>query len=235
MCTATWVSSDSGYDLLINRDERKTRGVARGPVARECRGTAYIAPTDTDAGGSWVGVNTRGLSLWILNTLGTEDAGRPYVSRGLLLLSLMDCRTQEEAAARICGDDLGRYRPFTLATLAPGVPVVTIRWNGVDLPPETTTGVSPPLSSAPQRVVEHRRTLLAGMTCGRPAAVADLVAYHRSHVPEPGRHSVCMHGERSGTVSLSHVSVSEEAVAFRYAAGPACTGDFDAPVVIGRD
>ena len=95
MCTVTWCRTGVGYEIFFNRDERKTRKAARPPSIQRLHGTRYLAPADGDAGGSWIGANEFGVSLALLNNYpaaGREPApGR--ISRGLLLLSLMDAES----------------------------------------------------------------------------------------------------------------------------------------------
>ena len=64
--------------------------------------------------------------------------------------------------------------------------------------------------------------------------VSVLADFHRSHAPEPGPWSVCVHREHVQTVSTCHVSVSAKEVAMRYAHGRPCESTFDDPIVLAR-
>ena len=50
MCTVSWSRNDRGYHLLVNRDEKRTRGAAFAPQVMERGGVRYIAPIDRDFG-----------------------------------------------------------------------------------------------------------------------------------------------------------------------------------------
>ena len=67
MCTVTWCSEGTGYALLFNRDEARTRSPAFPPEHRLRRGVRLISPLDPDAGGTWLGVNEFGVSVGLLN------------------------------------------------------------------------------------------------------------------------------------------------------------------------
>src|SRR4051794_11876094 len=112
MCTVTWMRHDNGYVLLCNRDERNSRLPALGPQVNELHGVSYIAPLDGNHGGSWIGVNQYGLGLCLLNRYGDArlDESKEYVSRGLLLVELLDSRDCKQVVARLREFDLTRFR-----------------------------------------------------------------------------------------------------------------------------
>ncbi|MBI4909752.1 MAG: hypothetical protein HY820_39405, partial [Acidobacteria bacterium] len=63
----SWLHDTDGYQVLCNRDEKKTRRKALPPVVNTRQGVRYIAPADGDHGGTWIAVNDRGLTLCLLN------------------------------------------------------------------------------------------------------------------------------------------------------------------------
>ncbi|HXV77157.1 MAG TPA: hypothetical protein VD788_12640, partial [Candidatus Polarisedimenticolaceae bacterium] len=93
MCTMTWSEREDGYEVLFNRDERRTRKPAAPPSIRQAGSLRYLAPADGDFGGAWIAVNELGLTLAIENgyldqdDLSREPAGG-FTSRGLLVTSL---------------------------------------------------------------------------------------------------------------------------------------------------
>src|ERR1041384_8245608 len=72
VCTVSWVHQPGGYHLLCNRDEKRTRGAAFAPQVLERGGVRYIAPIDSECGGTWLSANEFGLSVCLLN--GAADA-----------------------------------------------------------------------------------------------------------------------------------------------------------------
>lgn len=231
MCTVTWWRSPGGYELFFNRDELHRRREARPPRVHRA-GTAngadlrFLAPEDGDFGGSWISVNEGGLSLGILNGFRAPDSAveRDYRSRGLLLTDLASCRTPEEVASRLAGEDTERYRSFRLLAIAPGVPLLLAEWDrravAVDADAEARI---PVISSAiEESEVGRRRRREFERVVGRDVTVERLLAFHRSHANGPSSYSVCMHREDAGTRSFTRVSVTPEEVSMTYRPGPPC-------------
>ncbi len=233
MCTMTWMYQKGGYELFFNRDEAKTRLIAFPPTVRSENGVSFIAPIDADAGGTWMGVNAFGVSVCLLNGFGHIDRQRTdYVSRGALVMSLLDVSSADMAKQKIGKMDLTTFRPFSLVVLEPGQPVISRIWDGVCVRVEEE--VSCPLISSSfrlQDVVEHRQDLFQYLDVQETKALED---FHRSHAPEVGPFSVCMHRDDVHTVSLSRVVVTQEQVAFYYASGSPCKTDFGPPITLSR-
>jgi hypothetical protein len=55
MCTVSWWREPDSYTVFFNRDELKTRSRALPPTIQQQNGVRYIAPTDADGGGTWLG------------------------------------------------------------------------------------------------------------------------------------------------------------------------------------
>lgn len=228
MCTVSWLHEDSGYQLFCNRDERHTRQRAAPPQLQQRAGVTFIAPVDGDHGGSWIGVNEFGLSLCLLNRYQDETA-RPLqtpVSRGLLLTELMDSDSPAQVSCRIKQHDLTRFQPFTLLALAPGTPALIVHWTGRELLNGRSAEAQMPLTSSSYetaRVIESRQQQFAELTQQAGQITADLLLnFHRSHAPERGPFSVCLHRADAATVSFSHISVAGGAIRFDYHSAAPC-------------
>ncbi|MBV9928193.1 MAG: NRDE family protein [Acidobacteria bacterium] len=231
MCTVSWAATAEGYELFCNRDERRTRAAAQSPTVRGSRGVRFLAPTDAEAGGTWIAANEFGLTLCLLNryTGGESQAAGEFRSRGLLLPELASLRdTAEVMRAVECGS-LSQFRPFTLLALAPGAPPAAACWTGRRLLvcEEDGDPLMPLTSSSfnSNEVVRERMKFFRGMTAGHPSPAAELLTrFHHSHEPEPGPSSVCMHRPDASTVSFSRVKVSPVSIEFYYQPGPPCAG-----------
>jgi hypothetical protein len=216
-----------GYLLLSNRDERRSRQPALGPRIHETNGVKYVAPIDGDYGGSWIGVNEHGMSLCLLNRFGDAqiDESREYISRGLLLIELLDCLGIDQLTDRVKAFNLSRFRPFNLLAIPPGANSVLMEWNGQEYSVNLNAEHLMPLSSTsliePNIAVERRRQFEA-LAIARNFDGAALDLYHRSHLPTRGAYSVCMHREGASTVSLSKILVTTDEVLFKYESGPPC-------------
>lgn len=237
MCTVSWIFHPGGYALFFNRDETRERARALPPRRCELQGTAYLAPEDGDAGGTWITVNELGLALCLLNRY-PDPGGGPYRSRGLLVRELADCATAEEVTVRLArrgAADALRYRPFRLLTLEPGAAPVLAVWDGQRLEPRTRP-VAPPLSSSsfdPEGIGEVRRRLWRETLPESPSA-EELLAFHRCHRPRRGPLSPCMHRGDARTVSLTRVRVLRAAVEMSYADGPPCRAGLSYPLTLMR-
>ena len=78
MCTVSWLPEPGGFTLCFNRDERRTRGAALPPESRRAGGRAFLAPYDSDHGGTWLAVNDAGLALGLLYAWAMGWEGAPF-------------------------------------------------------------------------------------------------------------------------------------------------------------
>ena len=217
-----------GYALAMNRDERRTRGPALPPGPVDAGGVAALMPVDGDAGGTWISVNERGHALALLNRWdeSPHDAGTPLVSRGLLVRDLAGLPGTAGLGIALAGIPLARYRPFTLVSVTPGGHPALFEWNGQELSHKSVSqpGLVRTSSGSDQAGVENSRGSLfraAREASGRLTPEL-LTALHRSHQPERGQLSICMHRDEAVTVSFSLITVSGDQMLFRYVAGSPC-------------
>lgn len=216
MCTVTWIEHQDGYEILCNRDELNTRPPALPPRLAECHGVRYLAPVDTEAGGSWLGVNEFGVSLCLVNHYpqageisSSSSSPKIFRSRGLLLTALMNCVSSAAAVQRLAHEALAQYRPFLLLVFELQQRFFIIEWNGRAMQTRQLKSVDLPVTSSSfntTEVVSCRRKNFAKLRVktDRPA----LIAFHRSHIPERGAFSVCMHRAEAATVSFTHIRVT---------------------------
>jgi transport and Golgi organization protein 2 len=228
MCTLSWVPQPAGYALAMNRDERRARAAGTAPSRRDIAGVLLLAPLDPEAGGSWISVNERGLTLALLNRYEDtpHDSGKAFVSRGLLVLELAAVISPSEAEAALESRSLARYRPFTLVCVGPAPSVRLFEWNGSALRRSAIAvpGLLATSSGVDQHGAERERGALFQAAAADPAGLtpARLAELHRSHVPERGARSVCMHREDAVTVSCALIAVTAEEVRFRQIEGSPC-------------
>ena len=237
MCTATWIYARESYELFFNRDELFTRAQAIPPQIQEIDGIRYIAPTDPDGGGTWIGTNETGLTAALLNFYPDVDsrARSPLIgpragltSRGEIVRSAMAHRTVEEIVLMLESCELSRYNPFTLLCITPASGPVRMQWSAEFLVDESPTM---PLSSSSYRtkpVIDNRISAFAKVRTPvrnelhMTAGSAEHTGYHRSHTPEKGAFSVCMHREDAQTQSYTHATVGRERISYEYVPGSPC-------------
>jgi hypothetical protein len=237
VCTVTWVRRRGGFVLGANRDELRTRSRAHPPRLHEREGTRWVAPVDSDAGGSWVTANEHGLALALLNGWFASRGPAPdaWRSRGLLVDDLAPLATAGDVASALAGLDLSVYRPFTLAALDPGAPTLVASWDGAEFLVEARADGHAPLCSSSLDAERATRTRTELWRAGGGVADAEAQgAFHASHAEGPGPWSVCMHREDAATVSFTRIEVAAGSVELRYGDGPPCRAELGAPHVLER-
>lgn len=220
MCTVTWDHSGDEYEVFCNRDEQRSRLRAIAPRTAQQKGVSCIAPIDGNFGGTWIGVNDRGLTLCLLNA-SPADGASGRISRGLLVLELLASASPESVLYTLKHTNLEDYSAFTLVVVASRMPVMSTHWDQSSKPlpitHESAHGVISSSSFEPDGVIK-RRVDLYTRTARRGAA------YHASHENGPGASSVCMHREDAETVSFTRVSVTTHNVSLAYSPQAPCRG-----------
>ncbi len=220
--------------VAANRDEFFARPAA--PPARFAPGDgklAFVAPQDLEAGGTWMGLNARGVFVGLTNRpVPVRD--RTARSRGLLVTDALaepSAGRAAEAVERACAE---RHSPFNLLAadgretwfarlhddrvqirpLEPGIHVVCNR------------DADDPSS----RKVARIEALLArlDLRAGLEPLLRDLAQVLGAH-PEPSNllENPCVHGSEYGTRSSSVVAVGPARRAWRYAGGAPCETKYD--------
>jgi hypothetical protein len=232
----TWFHAPDGYQVFFNRDESRARAPALPPRRVVIDGTAYVAPIDGAAGGTWIAANEHGLTACLLNGRANDgDADRTWRSRGALVPLVAGERSTATAVAAVGRIDLHAFRPFALALLDRRDRPAVVRWDGLALthdeppaPPLTSSSFArPDVRAARTRTLAAMRDELG--VGGDPLALH--LAYHASHRPERGRSSVCMHRPDAATLSWTWIDVAAERVTMRYSGRAPCRGIVTDPAV----
>ena len=252
MCTLTWTHaagaapSGDGYTLWFNRDELRTRGPEVPPAVESAPcGHRYVAPRDSDAGGTWIAVNEAGLTVALLNGDGAgrgEPPGAP-TSRGHLVRQLAPAGRLEEVWRALSPAALRPFRPLVLVAVAPSRPALIARWDGIDLVLDPTGHRQLPLvsSSALGDEVHRRRSALfdrlvpEGARRIGAAPPSALEAFQRWAPPTgPDAFSPSMERPDACTRSQCRVEVSADHVELSYAPGPPHQAELQPPVTLAR-
>jgi hypothetical protein len=125
MCTLTIIPTHSrpgarGFRLVTNRDESRKRPAGLPPSVRRVGAARAVWPVDPAGGGTWVGVNDRGVVASLLNVnAGGEQPPPPDggASRGEIIPSLIDVSRAGDAIKRLGRIDLACFRPFRLVVV----------------------------------------------------------------------------------------------------------------------
>lgn len=224
-------AAHGGYQVWFNRDERLERGPEIPPAeARTPSGVRYLAPTDSDAGGTWITVNEHGVTVALLNgfTLSKGPERRDYTSRGALVRSLADLTELPQLWARLSPARLAEFRPAVVCLLFPGEHPVVARWDGRDVEVDVDgTGQLPLTSSSYEQdeVQAFRRDLyrerVTAHAAGGAARPEDLQAFHAYVTPE-GATAMTPSMAREDAATRSHcaIRVRPGEARFSYRPGP---------------
>jgi len=242
MCTVSYLPlPGAGYLLGTNRDERHQRRPALSPSLRDLGGRKALAPTDADAGGTWVALDERGRCLCLLNGDRPSATALPPTprSRGLLVLELLhnpgvDAVTETLRAKRASGEL--PYRSFKLLSVE-AEPITRARlleWDGADLSSVDLDGASLVVSSTYETdaVTAQRSKWFAEWVASTDstdldACTRDLIAWHAGHGPadaDGDAYSVCMHRDDAHTVSQTLVLATADRLRMDYRPGQPCHG-----------
>lgn len=208
----TIVPRGKGFRLACNRDERDARPAATAPKRHDIPPRVATFPTDPMSGGTWIGVNDRGLVMTILNR--SDTAGRTRrapLSRGLIVPALLELSAAREAVDAAGGLDPAAYEPFHLVvTDRTEAGLVTsdgrdtsIRWFPLIRPLMfTSSGLGDALVDEPRRRLFERLVLEADDWLDGQHQ------FHRHRWPDRPELSVWMERVGVRTVSRSVIDVS---------------------------
>jgi len=100
------VVEDAPLIVGANREEAYARGGE--PPQLQVAACRFVAGRDPSAGGTWLGVNERGVLVAITNRTKSQLPPKPR-SRGLLVRDLLGCSSAQEAV-RLASQELGQNR-----------------------------------------------------------------------------------------------------------------------------
>ena len=228
MCTISFVPNLSGFYLAMNRDEKFTRSTALLPAIVDLADHRAIFPREPE-GGTWIAANDAGVCLALINWHRVErQPVRSIASRGQVVKALAAKSSDEEIAAGLAALPLRRLRPFRLITIIPSEQRVTEwRWDRDRLVAQKHAWERRHWFSSgldePKAELERDRVCKAARTQKVAGRLNWLRRLHRSHLPERGPFSICMHRSDASTVSYTEVAVSGQRATMRYKPGPCCS------------
>ncbi|MBK8100853.1 MAG: NRDE family protein [Planctomycetes bacterium] len=198
--------ADHPIVVAANRDERKDRP-SSPPGLWIGRRRRVIAPRDRVAGGTWLGVNDRGLFAGITN-LASEPPIPGSASRGSLPHAALDCDGLEQAVAVVRAELVARPWSGCQLVLCDGRTTVVIRHCRGD-----TTVSEHPATTVLSNEHAPGALVLPGLSAALAAPAADAAA-RLSHLRPllldrggDGRHPVLKDAGERGTVSSSLLAV----------------------------
>jgi Transport and Golgi organisation 2 len=228
MCTLTFVPTEDGYLVGMNRDELFSRPIAFPPKIFEKGAMEMVYPRDP-SGGTWIACNGKGNLLALLNWNGSEASymSQKQKTRGLVipeLIGLPDLSTTDSHFQQMNLDGLF---PFCLVGFFRSEKVIIEwRWDGVARRKLTFSWARRHWfsSSLSDSLAEKERGRTCEAAAGEPDAGSNdwLRRLHRSHVPGPGPFSVCVHRQDADTVSYTELRCGETQISMEYLDGNPC-------------
>ncbi len=228
MCTLTFVPTEDGYLVGMNRDELLTRRVALPPKRFQRSGMEMVYPSEP-SGGTWIACNDRGNLLALLNwnASGSPRLGEKRKTRGLVIPELIGEPDLPAADSHFYQMNLDGLFPFRLVGVFRSERTINEwRWDGVarrkmEFSWARNHWFSSSLSDS---LAEEERGHACQAAAGEPAAGSNgwLRRIHRSHVPRPGPFSVCVHRQDAATVSYTEVRCGASQISMDYLDGNPC-------------
>ncbi|PSP86532.1 hypothetical protein BRC83_00355 [Halobacteriales archaeon QS_1_68_17] len=235
MCTLTiaWqVFADTPIAVAANRDELLDRP-SRPPevIAEEPR---IVAPTDAEAGGTWIGYNEHGVFVAITNRWVDADLAGDR-SRGLLVRDALE-RESAEAAARHVERSVAdhEYEGFNLV-VADAAAALYFEWDGslrvenfepgvhvvVNVGADGSFVVPPHRPEAGETQATNARQVATALRPEPGERAGEWIERAREVISDHD-YGVCVHRDRFGTRSSSLITIGPEGATYRFADGPPC-------------
>jgi hypothetical protein len=227
MCTVSFLPRTNGFYVAMNRDEERDRLAGLAPAVVELESRRAVFPRER-TGGTWICANDSGVCLALINWHRIEHKPKnDTLSRGLVVRQLAGESTANEIAAAMKKLPVRTLQPFRLIAIVPRERrIIEWRWNLQRLAICSHEWQRQHWFSSgfDENRAEIERQLVCDAAIDLPSAesLTWLRKLHRSHAPERGPFSICMHRADAATVSYTEVSVTENLACMRYASGPPC-------------
>lgn len=187
-----------------------------------------VGGRDPVAGGTWLGVNERGVLAAVTNRPRLDLPPQPR-SRGLLVRELLSCPTASAAVDRACRElATNRYAGCNLVC-ADAENLVVLHagdWLQVrPLPPGLHVLTAHDVDDPGDPRINFARSWLAERPCGTSRDVIDSLKLICA-IPGNGGPPICLHGERGGTLSSSILALPPDLAKAQYwhaQGAPDCT------------
>jgi hypothetical protein len=227
MCTVSFIAQRRGYFLGMNRDEKLTRPQGLSPTKQTLNGRTVIYPSEA-GGGTWITLNDSGASFALINwySVARGVRGAP-VSRGVVVKSVSSTDSPTAADTQLRVLPLRSVNPFRLIGIfSETEEVLEWRWDLKRLvrkrqPWKAQQWISSGFDEHRARRVRSK-TFQCALGQNSAGTVDWLRRLHRSHAPQCGPFSTCMHRSDAATVSYTEIIVSNRLGTMRYHTGLPC-------------
>ena len=229
MCTVSFIARKSGCLLAMNRDEKLSRAKGLPPKISLVGGRRVLFPSEP-GGGTWISLNDARVAFALINWYSIEARVKTNpVSRGIAVKSVAAEISGAQALEILAALPLKRINPFRLVgVFADLEEVYEWRWDlktlgchrrGWKSQQWISSGYDEPEAQRIRSAVF--RTALRQESAGNPGWLRRL---HRSHAPDCGPFSTCMHRHEAATVSYTEINISRSSATMEYYNHAPCGG-----------
>ncbi len=219
MCTVTIQRNECLLRVTVNRDELRGRPAEGPPEIFETDEGCWAGPRDPAGGGTWMGVNDRGVVACLLNRYlkpppDRQPGGGERPSRGAIVPECLRRGDAELAVEWLSRSfDPSPYADFTLV-VASGCAVWEFGWDGGGQLQERSLPLEWEILSSSswcqQDVIAWRRSAFEQWReDGSPFAGA-LPLYHLLQPPDRAQWAPLMRRDRSATWSITQARVNAD-------------------------
>lgn len=233
MCTVIFIPTCGGCRLGMNRDELRTRAKGTFPAPRIVDGLPVLGPREP-SGGSWTCANAAAAAFALLNwhPVASDKTKEPQnaVSRGTIVEAASGCRHPSAVEAMLSRQPLLRLRPFRLLGIfSVGKTLREWRWDGRELS-RLDCAWEPRLwasSRLDEKTAQQTRQAVfqSALSAKDVGSLRWLRSLHRTHLPEKGPFSICMHRKEAATISYTETEINGGRLRIRHRNGPPCASE----------
>jgi hypothetical protein len=227
MCTVTFSPRKQGFALGMNRDEKLTRASGLPPSKKLINGRAVLSPSEP-GGGTWITLNDSGVTFALINWYSiTARATADSISRGEVVRAVSGLDSFDSASMILEKLPLKKINPFRLIGIHPATnQIVEWRWDLKKLVRKKCSWKMQQWISSgfDEPTAQHMRskTFQQARRQRSAGSLNWLRRLHRSHSPESGPFSTCMHRDDATTVSYTEITVSPGRAKMFYQAAAPC-------------
>ncbi|MGH1372674.1 MAG: NRDE family protein [Cellvibrionaceae bacterium] len=200
----------------MNRDELKTR--EESGLQNKKRNSVFASfPLDAEAGGTWIGLNSHGVSLALLNRYQAPSIRDAY-SRGNIISNAIFEGSSREIISYLKHLDTERYNPFNLL-LVDGNKVTKFHWDrekyAWNSHVMTNSMMLTSSSERLEQVSDYRKTKFS-QWLDEYSNENPIDQYHLSQAPRRASDSVMMHRTLVHTKSIVQIRVDLHSASLDY-------------------
>lgn len=223
MCTLSIHVGKKRSVITMNRDERRNREESGMIHSRSANGVRAFYPVDNLSGGTWFGINDRGVVLAILNRYQDVSPVTNPLSRGGIIPTALGQGDFESVNRWLGAQDYASFSPFDLFLIG-RKQFCRFIWNGVALSVRDVRVKHWFLFTSSfinaEEVTAYRKNIFAAWSKEVGKKLTDpeevLRGFHLIQIEGMESQSVLMEREHSHTKSIIQAELGKEDVVLKY-------------------